>query len=133
VTTLRAVSERPAIVRIDERADDAEARVVITLGYQDEEYAGEATGPPAGEVRPRIVGEATLRAVESVTRGRIHLSLAAVATTGLGSIQVAMAQIEVGETHETMVGSALLGENDQTAATVRAVLDALNRRISTLL
>jgi hypothetical protein len=44
-----------------------------------------------------------------------------------------MAQIEVGETRETMVGSAVLGENDQTAATVRAVLDALNRRISTLI
>ena len=133
MTTLRAVSDRPAIVRIEERADDAEARVVITLEYRDIEYAGEATGPSGIDLRPRLVGEATLRAVEHVTHGRIALNLAAIATTGLGAIQVAMAQIEVDGTHEMMVGSAVLGENDQTAATVRAVLDALNRRISKLI
>lgn len=122
--------ERPAIVRIHEIDQADQATVSIVLAWHDTEFIGEATGPADFGARPRIVGEATLRAIEKVTDNRISLSLAAVATTDLGSAQIAVAQVRLDGSDEALVGSAMIGETDQSAATVKAVLDALNRRLS---
>ncbi len=127
------MDERPAIVSIQESDDGQRARVVITLAWKDAKFAGEAIGDSDWSYRPRLVGEATLRAVECVTESEVNLSLAAIATTPLGEGQVAMAQVMMEGEDEPLVGSALLGSNDEAAATVKAVLDALNRRISTVL
>jgi len=128
------MSERPAIVQIIESIEsDVQTRVVITLGWSDEEFHGESVGSSNPTSRPRLVGEATLRAVEAVTSDRLELSLAAVATTDLGVGQVAMAQVLMVGDPEPLVGSSLVRSDDEAAATVRAVLDALNRRIATVL
>lgn len=127
------MEERPAIVSIQESDDGQRARVVITLEWNDAKFSGEAIGNSDGSYRPRLVGEATLRAVEGVTESQVSLSLTAIATTPLGDAQVAMAQVLMDGEDEPLVGSALLGSNDEAAATVKAVLDALNRRISTVL
>ena len=125
--------QRPAIVKIAETIEATDTTVTITLDWDEEEHTGSASGPADAAHRPRLVGEATLRAVESVTSGLLDLDLEAVATTPLGELQVAMAQIGVRGTGEVFVGTALIGETDEEAATVKAVLDALNRRITTLL
>ena len=127
------MSDRPAIVQIQESDADGAAQVMITLRYQDSQYIGIATGDLGLTTRPRLVGEATLRAVEQVTDNKVHLNLEAVATTDLGQAQIAMAQVSIHGDDETLVGSALLGEADQSAATVRAVLDAINRRLARVL
>ena len=121
--------ERPAIVSIEESVLDDHTRVAITLAWHDERFTGEAVGLADPAVRPRLVGEATLRAVERVAHGRISLRLGAVATTELGPSQVAMAQVELLGDNGPFVGSALLKDRDASAATVRAVLDAINRRL----
>jgi hypothetical protein len=128
------MNERPAIVQIIESAEsDVQTRVVITLGWSDEEFHGESVGSSNQTARPRLVGEATLRAVEAVTSDRLQLSLAAVATTDLGVGQVAMAQVIMEGDPDPLVGSSLVRSDDEAAATVRAVLDALNRRLATVL
>lgn len=126
------MTERPALVRIEQRTDDDEAHVFITLSWQEHEYLGEASGSLEDAARPRLLGEATLRAVEALSPGRIDLALEAIATTHLGNSQVAMAQVGVGE-GDPLVGSAMLRRDDPAAAPVRAVLDAINRRLSQLL
>ena len=118
--------ERAAIVGIQETSEDGEARAIITLTYHDAEYQGEAIGSAAVSARPRIVGEATLRAIEAVTADRLQLTLDAIATTDLGDSRVAMAQVGLVGSNEPLVGSA-------ATATVKAVLDALNRRMSQIL
>ena len=125
------MGDRPALVRIDQSADDVEARVVIALAWHDSEFVGEAYGSTAAELRPRLLGEATLRALEALAPGRIQLALDAIATTRLGRSQVAMAQVQMGGT--SLVGSALLQDDDPAAAPVRAVLDAVNRKLSIVL
>ena len=127
------MSERPAIISIQEVPLDGHVRVIITLAWQDERYSGEAVGPTDRVLRPRLVGEATLRAVEEVADNQIHLSLAAIATTPLGNAQVAMAQVELEGGDEPFVGSAILREHDDAGATVKAVLDAINRRLGAVL
>jgi hypothetical protein len=127
------MNSRPAIVNITETNDGDLTRVAITLAWNDGEYTGEASGASAETYHPRLVGEATLRAIEEVSDHNLHLNLAAIATTPLGAAQVAMAQVNVDGFDEPLVGSALLGSNDESAATVKAVLDAINRRLSAVL
>lgn len=127
------MTERPAIIHISEAVDGDDARVLITLQWADTAYHGEAIGSSGEEHRARLVGEATLNAVEQVTEGRIHLDLEAVATQDLGIVQVALAQVNLTETGESLVGSALISEHDPSAATVKAILDAINRRLATVL
>jgi len=125
--------ERAAIVGIQETSENGVARVQITLTYSDAEYSGEAEGSASVSARPRIVGEATLRAVEAVTAGRLRLTLDAIATTDLGESRVAMAQVGLMGSNEPLVGSALVQTSDSATATVKAVLDALNRRMAQVL
>jgi len=127
------MNNRPAIVQIDEHVTDEDATVTISLSWQDEHFFGDASGSPDESARARLVGEATLRAVEAVTENRIALQLEAVATAELGETQIAMAQVLMDGVPVPLVGSALLTEHDATTATVKAVLDAINRQLIQIL
>lgn len=127
------MSKRPVILRIEEASGDDLARVTIVLDWRDESYLGTAAGQSEDRLRPRLVGEATLRAVEAVSSGAMRLELVAVATAEVGDVQVAMAQVKVGGSGESLVGNALLQEEDRSLATVRAVLDAVNRKLALVL
>ena len=127
------MGDRPLLAMIDEDALADEVRVTVVLGWQDRAFEGEAVGDPDPAFRPRLVGEATLRAVERVAEGRMILDLTAVGTSDLGDAQVAMAQVHMDTTPDGLVGSALIRENDPTKATARAVLDAINRKLDSIL
>ncbi|HZJ47758.1 MAG TPA: hypothetical protein VFD97_01830 [Acidimicrobiia bacterium] len=124
--------ERPVIVHVQESLEDGDARVTVTLSWEEEEFSGQAIGETDASARPRLVGEATLRAIEQVAHDAISLDLSAVATQELGDVRIALAQVDISNFGERFVGSALIREDDPSLATVRAVLDALNRRISLL-
>lgn len=122
--------ERPVIVNVHEVVDGDDARVSVVLDFRDEEITGSAVGPAEPVARPRLVGEAALDAVERAINNVVHLDLGAVATQELGPIRIALAQVDIAALGETFVGSALIREDNPSLATVRAVLDAINRRLS---
>jgi len=124
--------ERPVIVHVQESLEDGDARVTVTLSWEDEEFSGQAIGAIGDSALPRLVGEATLHAIEKVAHDAITLDLSAVATQELGDVRIALAQVDITNLSERFVGSALIRDDDPSLATVRAVLDALNRRISLL-
>jgi hypothetical protein len=101
----------------------------LALGWHGEEYVGTATGPAAQSARLRLVGEASLRAIEHLLPGDA-LALDSIGAPAIGMktvlVAVVVATGEAGE--EITVGSALSSGDDSETA-VRAVLDALNRRI----
>jgi hypothetical protein len=123
---------RPAIVHIQESVDGDDAAVTVTLSWEDEEFSGQAVGSPEPTARPRLVGEATLSAIQHAAHDSLVLDLAAIATQELGVARVAVAQVHIRNMDERLVGSALIRDDDPSLATVRAVLDALNRRLSLL-
>ena len=127
------VRQRPLLAMIDEEDLGDEARVTVVLGWDDKAFEAEASGDLDEAARPRLVGEATLRAVERVAEGRILLDLTAVGTTNLGDAQIAMAQIVLDSAPDAFVGSALIREADPSKATARAVLDAINRQLESVL
>lgn len=126
-------TQRPELVTIDRTDDGEEATIVVILGWRGDTFEG-AAGGSAGDIGfPRLVGEATLRAIEAMTASALDLQLEAAATANLGLAQVAMAQVQIGGRQDTLVGSALIRENDPAAATARAVLDAVNRMLGQVL
>ena len=96
----------------------------------DEVFVGIADGPEDSQHRARLVGEATLRAVEEAVNHASTFDLTAVATTDLGPVKVALAQVRDGAWSDYLVGSALVREADPSIATAKAVHDALKRHIT---
>lgn len=131
--TVGNIRQRPMLAMIDEDDSGDEVRVTVALGWHDKAFEGEAIGSLDEAIRPRLVGEATLRAVEQVAEGRLVLDLTAVGTTSLGDSQVAMAQVRIDTAPDSLVGSALIREMDPSKATARAVLDAINRQLESVL
>ncbi len=126
--------DRPVITSIQEYPEGVSTSVKVTLTWNGEQYVGQSTGPAASSARLRIIGEATLRALEEVLGGTPPLALDSVAATNVGTQPVIVAQVVSmrGTEEDVAVGSALV-RGDEAEAVVRAVLDALNRRIPALM
>ena len=126
--------ERPALVGIREEPDGNRTTVFVTLGWQNGDHTGTATGPSAASARMRLVGDATLDALDNIFVNPPPLALDSIGTSAVGMRSVLIAVV-VGATdrdEELAVGSAL-SQGDDGEAAVRAVLDALNRRMPALL
>lgn len=122
--------ERPFLATIDQRLAGMTATVSVTLGFMDRTYTGTITGSIDPHHRARMVGEATLKAVEDVSEGRLRFDLSAVGTSDLGPVRIALAQVKEAQWSDYLIGSALVRDGDAATATAKAVLDAINRRIA---
>lgn len=130
-STLAAMfEERPYLATIDQHLEGDRCAVTVTLGYADASYSGSTSGSADRHHRARLVGEATLRALEVIADGSHEFDLTAVGTTDLGPVQIALAQVREAGWSDYLIGSALVREGDASTATAKAVLDALNRRIA---
>lgn len=121
---------RPVIISIEDDFVGDDTRVTVRLDWADRAFHGHAVGGAAERVR--LAAEATLDAVNQIVDNAIDLELMAVATTEVGEASVALAQVRF-DRGDILVGSALLGEHDRRLAAVRAVMDAINRRLEPLL
>jgi hypothetical protein len=113
-------------VSIEDDVDGPDARVTVTLDWAQRSWHGQAVG--SADQRARLAGEAALDAVIHLSGDDLDLELLAIATTDLGAASVALAQVRFGD-DDVLVGSALQGEIDGRLAAVRAVMDAINRRL----
>ena len=119
-------SKRPALSSIDQHLLGTQAIVEVTLTSLHDRHTGRAQGDGDPSHRARLVGEATLRALQSLAPD-LALDLRAVATSDLGAMKIALAQVR--ENDHDLVGSAMVHGGDPVMATAKAVLDALNRRL----
>jgi hypothetical protein len=122
--------QRPALMRVREQSDNTRSTVTVTLAWQNGEHVGSATGPDAESARLRLIGEATLHAIESIFADTPPLALDAIGTASIGMRTALIAVIVfAGKQGEELVVGSALSTGDHDSAVVRAVLDALNRRI----
>ena len=126
-----ATLARPELVGVREEPNGTRTTLKVTLRLDEEDRTGTAIGPAVASTRLRLIGEATIDAVEQTIDGVPPLALDAVAVTHVGSRSVIVAIVVsagTGGVEHVTVGSAI-STGDDGEATVRAVLDALNRRI----
>jgi len=122
--------ERPFLATIEQEPVPGGVIVSVTIGFGDRAFRGSAEGAGDPSLLPRLVGEATLRAVEAVDGGVGPCDLTAVGSTDLGPVRVALAQVRSPGWSDYLVGSALVRDGDVAAATAKAVLDAVNRHMT---
>ena len=124
---------RPRLVDIRDQADGPRTTVSVELAWQNGQHSGSATGPIAASARLRLVGEAALDALDQIfiNLPPLVLDSIGIATVGMRRIAVAVVVGGTSQNSELAVGSALAGE-DESEAAVKAVLDALNRKLPTL-
>ncbi|MCH7669856.1 MAG: hypothetical protein IIC71_11765 [Acidobacteria bacterium] len=126
--------QRPALVEVVEEPEGARTTITVKLSYKEEEHVGVAAGPIAESARLRLIGEATLEAIQSS-----FPRAPAMALDGIGPASVGMRKIMIAvvvgsndrHSEEVAVGSAI-EQGDSTSAAVKAILDALNRRLEQL-
>lgn len=121
---------RPAFTNMEVSTEAAESTAEITLEWRGRVWHGSASGPGDDGHRQRLVGEAALNAVHKLCGPGITLDLSGVAATDLGGLTMAVAQVEVHPSGNRYSGSAIAHEGRVEDATVRAVLDAMNRSLT---
>ena len=125
---------RAALTRISESPNGSRTTLEVTLRHADEEYVGTATGPAVASARLRLVGEATIDAIERTYATMPPIALDAITLSTVGVRQVVVAVVITaakGGGEELHVGSAIANGSTDDAG-VKAVLDALNRRMANL-
>lgn len=125
---------RPLIRRIEVGGAGLEVRARATLWLDGRTVLGEATAAATPAGRLRSAAQATLRALEQLLGGDTRLELDELDVEGDGQVQRVVARVGVltWTGLESHVGVALVREGDPEHATVRATLDALNRRVAHL-
>jgi hypothetical protein len=125
-----AAGRRVRIASVDTDSSSLRTTVRVRLESDGQEFTGESSGPAGTSTRQRMVAEATLRAVEQLPQVTLSYAVDDCSVTLLGGRQVAVCSIVTvtPEGEEALSGSALVRHTSESA-TVRATLDALNRRI----
>jgi hypothetical protein len=125
---------RAALLRVDESPNGTRTTIQVTLRHQDQEHTGSATGPAVMAARHRLVGEATINAIEQTFPTMLPIALDAISIAAVGQNEVVVAVVVSASqrgAEDLNVGSAVVAHDPDDAA-VKAVLNALNRRLGNL-
>ncbi len=120
--------DRIEIIDVSERVDGTGAQITVALGLGANQALGTASGSSAQMVRGRLIGEATISALSQMIPHGPAMALASLEVVTLSGRPIAVSQVvlvDAGQEH-VYVGSAVADE-DGRAASVRSVLDAINR------
>jgi hypothetical protein len=121
---------RAAITAIMVRTAGAESEAVVSLGTGGHVFEGRVVGPGAPSLRPRLVAQATLRALDDLLGATVEVESAAVVSVGSREVAVTVLSLMVPRSGEHVVSGSALVRGDESDAVARAVLDALNRQLT---
>jgi hypothetical protein len=128
------VAGRPAISRMHLVSSGLDVTATVTLTSDGRTASGECRASASQSGVQRAVASATLRAVEEISGDIARFELDHLEVSQLGSertVLVALTMLSQRGT-ERLTGAASVRE-DVRQAVIRATLDALNRRLETLL
>lgn len=125
---------RPVISRMQLVSSGLDVTATVSLIYQDEVVRGESTGTATQSGVHRAVASAALRALEQLVDAKARFEVENVEVTPSGpdrTVLVSVTMVSGGGT-DRLTGTAVVRE-DVRQATIRAALDAVNRRLEPLL
>jgi hypothetical protein len=108
--------------------------VAVTLSTGERQVRGVAHTAGEGETAEDLVGRATIDALAQLVGTRGAFQIERVQRQPLGELEVCLAHVSllVEEALETLLGISVV-RGDATVAAARSVLDAVNRRLPSLL
>lgn len=126
---------RPVISRMQLVSSGLDVTATVSLIYQDAVVRGESTGTATQTGVHRAVATAALRALEQLVDAKARFEVDQVEVTPATgrdrTVLVAVTMVSGGGT-DRLTGTAVVRE-DVRQATIRAALDAVNRRLEPLL
>ena len=124
------VAPRPRLDSLVVLREGLDAHARVTLIVDDLVFEGSASGPAGSAHRPRLVAEATLAALAELLGIPAQVESAQVVEAGAREVALAVITLQVPRLGaHTSCGSAML-RGDAEDAVARAVLAAVNRRLS---
>ena len=124
------VAPRPRLDSLVVLREGLDAHARVTLVVDDLVFEGSASGPAGSAHRPRLVAEATLAALAELLGIPAQVESAQVVEAGAREVALAVITLQVPRLGaHTSCGSAML-RGDAEDAVARAVLAAVNRRLS---
>jgi hypothetical protein len=125
---------RPIIARMQLVSSGLDVTATVTLSYHDRAVRGESTGTATQSGVHRAVASATFRALEQLveSKARFEVDHVEVASAGRDRSVVVVVTMVSGNGTDRLTGSAVV-RDDVRQATIRAALDAVNRRLEPLL
>jgi len=115
------------------KSEGGRAEIIITVDASDESYTAGVSGPNTSQNRLRMAASATLEAVEKSLGVKQILSVSdtqKMHLCGQNAIAVGVC-LRSGSQEDLLLGTAI-NKGDDLETTVRATLDAINRRMSVL-
>ena len=131
---LQPAARRPVISRMQLVSSGLDVTALVSLTYQDDTVRGESTGTATQSGVHRAVATAALKAVEQLVETKARFEVDHVEVTPAGrdrTVHVIVTMVSEAGT-DRLSGSAVVRE-DVRQATIRAALDAVNRRLEPLL
>lgn len=127
-------AQRPAISRMHLVSSGLDVTATVTLASSGRSAAGESRGTASQSGVQRAVAGATLRAVEELLDRAVRFELDHLEVNSLGGERTVLVALTLlsARGSERLTGAAAVRE-DVRQAVIRATLDALNRRVETLL
>jgi len=128
------VGKRPIISRMQLVSSGLEVTATVSMSFREISASGESTGTATQSGVQRAVATASMRAIELLIDGKARFELEHVEVTRSGRDRTALVSVTMvsGSGSDRLTGSAVVRE-DARQAVIRAVLDAVNRRIEPLL
>lgn len=125
---------RPVIARMQLVSSGLEVTAKVKLSHRDQIVEGQSTGTATQTGVHRAVATATLHAVEQLVgvQARFEVDHVEVANSGRDRTVLVTVTMVTGNGTDRLTGSAVVRE-DVRQATIRAALDAVNRRLELLL
>jgi hypothetical protein len=126
--------QRPVISRMQLVSSGLDVSASVSLTFQGNVVRGESTGTATQSGVQRAVASAALHAVEQLINNAARFELEHVEVTASGRDRTALVSVTMVSAAGTdrLTGSAMVRE-DARQAVIRAVLDAVNRRLEPLL
>jgi len=116
---------------ISYKAENGETEIIVTIDNGEKSYSAKAAGPNIEQNRLRLISTATLSAVEQCmnTSGTlVSGNVQKIVLCDKSAIAVTV-NLRSNNHEEVLLGTALI-KGDDFESTIRATLDAVNRRIS---
>lgn len=121
---------RPAIIAISVRTSGPEAEAEVQLEFGPDTFRGAITGPAAAQHRPRLVAQATLAALGALLGVPAEVDSATIVDVGGSLVALVVVTVTVPRLGAQSVSGSAVLRGDDADAVCRAVLDALNRRLT---
>lgn len=125
---------RVQLVSVTRSANDQAPLVTVVLAVGDRRYQGGA-GAPGSDLAPEeLVAGATVSALGYIAEGLGSFTMERMQRQPLGTLDVCLAHVslQVEDSLETLLGVSVV-RGDALVSAARAVLDAVNRRLPSLL